>query len=108
MVMNGSLRSAGRPGFSISVPEVTPMAMLVKEQIQRVESDGREPEHVHDAETHTHDHYHVAHVHVEGGDPEWRHQANWHSHTHDHGRTLHSHDYSRENEQEHHGRRAHI
>jgi len=84
------------------------MATVLKQVTQRTEGAGREPEHTHPAEKHLHDHYHVAHVHVEGTEPEWRHQANWHTHEHDHGQIVHSHDYSRDNEQEHHGRRAHI
>lgn len=108
MVMNGSLRSAGRSGFAFPFREVTPVATVVKEPTQRVEDAGREATHTHETMQHTHDHYHVAHVHVDGGDPEWRHQASWHSHEHDHGTVLHSHDFGRGNESDHHGRRAHV
>ena len=82
--------------------------MTILATSQRTEGAGREPEHTHPATIHTHDHFHVTHVHVAGADPEWRHQANWHTHEHDHRVVVHSHDYAKDNEDQHHGRRAHV
>lgn len=84
--------------------------MTTQGTYQRTDGAGREPEHVHNAVVHTHDHYHVSHHHRSGvgatvGD--FEHRSFWHTHEHNHNALLHSHDYSRDEEGEH-AKEAHI
>jgi hypothetical protein len=82
--------------------------MITVGKTLELQGQGREPVHSHPLLVHTHDHYHVAHVHASGMTPDFTHQACWHAHEHDHNQVTHSHDYSRLNEDEHHDRRGHI
>lgn len=73
---------------------------------QRVDGDGKESVHTHPAVTHDHDHWHISH-HV-GADEQVEHRTSWHTHAHNHTELVHSHDYTRADEEQHHGREAHI
>jgi len=74
---------------------------------QRTEGHGKDPEHIHAAQTHGHDHYHVSHHHA-GGLTEWQHRTYWHTQDHNHSALTHSHDYDPDDEDWHHGKEAHI
>ena len=76
---------------------------------QRLEGEGQEPAHTHQAFMHAHDHYHVTHHHKGGmmGD-DWEHRTSWHTHEHNHSETMHSHDYDADEEDQLHGKEAHI
>ena len=76
--------------------------------MQRTEGEGRQPEHIHPARTHSHDHYHVSHHHRGGPFGNWEHRTYWHTHEHNHSPLTHSHDYSQVEEGENHGKEAHI
>ena len=77
-------------------------------QQQWVHGDGKEPEHAHPAQVHSHDHYHITHHHKSGVMGEWDHKTSWHSHEHNHAPLRHSHDGSYEDEVADHDREAHI
>ncbi|HEY1387118.1 MAG TPA: hypothetical protein VGF38_01130 [Ktedonobacterales bacterium] len=76
---------------------------------QQVEGEGKQPTHTHPPLTHTHDHYHVTHHHSGGvlGVGGWEHRTFWHTHEHSHNELTHSHDYSQEDEGQHHAKEAH-
>lgn len=76
---------------------------------QHVEGEGKQLVHTHATQRHAHDHYHVTHHHAGGvlGVGEWDHRTFWHSHEHTHNELTHSHDYSQEDEDLHHGKVAH-
>lgn len=65
-------------------------------------------EHKHPKLVHAHDHWHVAHVHAGEKTGQWEHVPTWHTHEHDHLAVTHSHEYDREEEAQHHTRRAHV
>ncbi len=73
---------------------------------QRIEGQGKEPAHTHRATVHAHDHWHVSH-HV-GEDGQVEHRTFWHTHAHNRAELTHSHDYSRQDEDLHHEREAHV
>lgn len=75
---------------------------------QYAEGHGKEPEHMHPATTHMHDHYHVSHHHKGGMLGEWDHRTSWHTHEHNHSQLTHSHDYSKDDEEDNHAKEAHI
>jgi hypothetical protein len=75
---------------------------------QQVEGRGTVPAHTHDVRVHTHDHYHVSHHHKGGVMGEFEHRTYWHTHDHNHNELAHSHDYSVEDEEQEHGKEAHI
>jgi hypothetical protein len=79
-----------------------------EQPLQTTEREGREPEHTHPATTHCHDRYHVTHEHSGSITGEWHHKTYWHTHPHNHNELTHSHDYSREEEGQQHGKRAHV
>lgn len=82
--------------------------MTQQSTMQRVEGEGRQPEHRHEAMVHTHDHYHVSHHHGGGLLGSWEHRTFWHTHEHNHNAMMHSHDYSEQDERDQHGKEAHI
>ncbi len=73
---------------------------------QYTEGEGREPEHSHPPVVHTHDHYHVVHYHREDGG--FDHREYWHTHEHNHSQLVHSHDFEQGDENDRHGKEAHI
>jgi hypothetical protein len=73
---------------------------------QHAEGQGKEPEHTHPAVTHSHDHWHISH-HV-GAEERVEHRVYWHTHAHNHNELVHSHDYARADEEQHHAQEAHI
>ena len=75
---------------------------------QRTDGNGREPEHLHPATVHSHDHYHVSHHHKGGLGGEWDHRTYWHTHEHNHAPLQHSHDYSAGEEEDGHAKEAHV
>lgn len=75
---------------------------------QSVAGVGREPAHTHGDQIHVHDHYHVALVHEAAAQGGWKHETTWHTHQHNHSATTHSHDFPRNEEEQRHGKRAHI
>jgi hypothetical protein len=75
---------------------------------QHTVGEGKMPTHTHEAHTHEHDHYHVTHHHRGGPLGEWEHRTHWHSHEHNHNALTHSHDYGRDEEDQQHGKEAHI
>jgi len=54
-----------------------------------------EQEHVHPAQVHVHDHYHVTHHHTGGGilGGEFEHRSAYHSHEHNHAPLVHGHEH---------------
>src|SRR5262245_19215697 len=74
---------------------------------QRTEGQCNEPEHMHPARVHTHDHYHVSHHHKGGMLGEWDHRTSWHTHEHNHKPLTHSHDYNQADEEMEHPKEAH-
>lgn len=66
-------------------------------------------EHQHDAIVHTHDHYHVSHVHRSDAEPgaEFEHRAHYHVHEHDHAPYVHGHAYPVSEEGIEHAKIAH-
>ena len=55
------------------------------EQQTTVGDKAAEQEHVHPAQVHTHDHYHVTHHHSDGVlGGEFEHRSHYHSHEHNH------------------------
>jgi nucleotide-binding universal stress UspA family protein len=72
----------------------------------RSEAHPWEPEHTHLANTHAHDHYHLAH-HRHSADGAWEHRESWHSHEHDHGAVTHRHRCREADEEGLHCREAH-
>ena len=89
-------------------PAATPSG--VPAGAQQTEGEGREATNTHAAVTHLPDHYHISHHHRGGvaGVGEWEHRTYWHTHEHNHHPLTHSHDYSQEDEAQHHGKEAHI
>lgn len=86
-------------------------AMIVEGGGQRpttTEGEGHERTHVHRSRVHSHDHYHVSHHHGGGVLGEWEHRTYWHTHEHNHTELRHSHDYTMDDEEEHHGKEAHV
>jgi hypothetical protein len=75
---------------------------------QHTEEEGHQPTHTHPATTHEHDHYHVSHHHRDAPLGEWEHRTYWHTHEHNHAQLTHSHDYSLEDEEQHHAKEAHV
>ena len=75
---------------------------------QRIEGEGKSPEHTHIARVHEHDHYHISHHHKGGLLNEWEHRTYWHTPAHNHAPLTHSHDYDHENEEDEHAKEAHI
>jgi hypothetical protein len=73
-----------------------------------VGEEAKAQEHVHPAETHTHDHYHVSHHHTGGLLGEFEHRARYHSHEHNHAAVVHGHDTDPEHEAADHARTAHV
>lgn len=67
-------------------------------------------EHQHDALVHTHDHYHVSHVHRSDAEPgdEFRHRAHYHVHEHNHAPYVHGHAYPVADEGIEHAKIAHV
>jgi hypothetical protein len=65
-------------------------------------------EHVHPAQLHSHDHYHVTHHHTGGPLGEFDHRAHYHSHEHNHAPLVHGHEHDPEREDEDHGKEAHV
>jgi hypothetical protein len=67
-------------------------------------------EHAHEAIVHTHDHYHVTHVHRSDAEPgqEFEHRAHYHVHEHDHAPYVHAHAYPTSDEGIEHAKTAHI
>ena len=82
--------------------------MAVMHVEQSVEGPGKEQIHTHAGLVHSHDHYHVALVHDGIGASGWKHETTWHTHEHNHNATTHSHDFPRREEEDKHGKRAHI
>ena len=81
--------------------------MQQHEIAQRAEH-GNEPEHMHESVVHTHDHYHVSHHHSGGLLSEWEHKTFWHTHAHNHNQITHGHDYGMDEEEQQHGKQAHV
>jgi hypothetical protein len=75
---------------------------------QRIEGEGVEPHHTHEAVMHAHDHYHVSHHHMHGLMGEWEHRTYWHTHEHNHSELTHGHDYRQSDEDLGHAKEAHI
>ncbi len=67
-----------------------------------------EQEHVHPAEVHSHDHYHVTHHHTGGPLGEFEHRSHYHSHEHNHAPLVHGHSHDSEDEAGDHGKEAHM
>ena len=64
-----------------------------------VGDEAQQQEHMHPAQVHSHDHYHVTHHHTGGPLGEFDHRAHYHSHEHDnededHGKEAHVHDHN--------------
>jgi hypothetical protein len=102
----------GRPICGMTDEQRAMTASLAEEEctmtMQRTEGEGKAPEHTHPARTHSHDHYHVSHHHRGGVLAEWDHRTAWHSHEHNHHVLRHSHDYSDADEEQEHGKEAHV
>jgi len=81
---------------------------MTQQTKQHTEGTGVQPEHTHNAEVHSHDHYHVSHHHTGELVPEFEHRTYWHTHDHNHNPLTHGHNYSREDEAVYHGKEAHI
>ena len=75
---------------------------------QRTEREGTGAQHIHPAQLHAHDHYHVSHYHKGGPLREWEHRTQWHIHEHNHAELAHCHDYDQAEEAEQHDEVAHI
>jgi hypothetical protein len=73
-----------------------------------VGEEAKEQEHVHEAIVHGHDHYHVSHHHTGGPLGEFEHRARYHAHQHDHGQLVHGHKHDPEQEEQDHGKEAHV
>jgi hypothetical protein len=67
-----------------------------------------EQEHVHPAQLHNHDHYHVTHHHTGGPLGEFDHRSHYHSHEHNHAPLVHGHGHDPNKEDEDHGKEAHV
>ena len=69
-----------------------------------------EQEHHHDALVHTHDHYHVTHVHRSDAAPgqEFEHRAQYHVHEHNHAEYVHGHAYPEAAEGFEHAKIGHV
>ena len=67
-----------------------------------------EQEHIHPAQLHTHDHYHVTHHHTGGPLGTFDHRAHYHSHEHNHAPLVHGHGHDPDREDEDHGKEAHV
>ncbi len=78
------------------------------QQRQFTQGQGKQPEHTHEAVTNTHDHYHVTHHHRGGVLGEFDHRAYWHTHAHNHNALTHSHDDAHGDEEQEHGKEAHV
>ena len=62
----------------------------------------------HEAQVHTHDHWHVTHHHVSGPIGEFEHRSHYHQHEHNHAPLVHAHqDRSEDEEREDHEAQAH-
>ncbi len=72
------------------------------------EGMGSQPEHAHEPVVHSHEHYHVTHLHDGGLRGDWDHLTSHHVHLHDHHRIVHCHHYSESDEEEGHGEIAHV
>ncbi len=70
--------------------------------------EANEQEHLHPAQVHGHDHYHVTHHHTGGPLGEFEHRAHYHSHEHNHAPLLHGHDHDPAKEDEDHDEEAHV
>ena len=75
-----------------------------------VGGEAAEQEHVHPAQLHTHDHYHVTHHHTGGAilGGEFEHRSHYHSHEHNHAPLVHGHDHDPADERMDHEKEAHV